>query len=117
MSVTFTIHESSHCRFSWHCTECATFEVNVTNVNAVDLLQWLGLEPTPTGSIAPSELAARCRRRLWPEPRNLDPGVPGHVEGRVTFCGRAEGYLRQRTRELLRLAERAIATSGRIEWA
>jgi hypothetical protein len=31
------------------------------------LLRALGLSPDGFGSIEPTELAARCRRRLWPE--------------------------------------------------
>ena len=33
------------------------------------------------------ELAARCRRRLWPEPRNVDPEVPPEFSARFYSFG------------------------------
>ena len=107
MSVTFSIGER------------ASFDLdgamNLSNRNAADLLAWLGL-PTEDlyGQMPARELAARCRRRLWPEARNLDPGLADEQEGRCFVFGRPAGYLRSRTEELLRLAESAI--DGVISW-
>lgn len=87
--------------------------VQLNEPNANDLLKWLWLEPSDFGFIEAVDLAARCRRRLWPIPRNFDPPVPHREETtqggyvRLVVCGREEGYLRARTEELLRLAERA----------
>ncbi len=82
--------------------------INLANANAADLLEWLGYPREPLyGSLDARELAARCRRRLWPEARNVDPALPSHVEGRFIFCGRRPAYLRERTAELLAIAERA----------
>jgi hypothetical protein len=46
--------------------------INLSNQNAADFLAWLGL-PTRdlVGELPGRELAALCRRRLWPEPGNL----------------------------------------------
>jgi hypothetical protein len=78
-----------------------------------DLLKWLGLEPSDFGCVGASDLAARCRRRLWPMARNNDPGLPERSERcgggavRLMLPAREPGYLRARTEELLKLAERA----------
>lgn len=90
--------------------------LNLSNVNAADLMRWLGYEPDCCGSLEARELAARCRRRLWPEARNFDAALAGEVQrapGRATFiyCGRRAGYLRERTSQLLALAESPGVTS------
>jgi hypothetical protein len=88
-------------------------EMNLSNVNACDLLRWLAYDPVPEGAdLTARDLAARCRRRLWPEARNFDPAVGAittrSVTGaRLVECGRREGYLRERTEQLLRLADAA----------
>ena len=66
------------------------------------------------GQMPARELAARCRRRLWPEARNLDPGLADEQEGRCFVFGRPAGYLRSRTEELLCLAE--SAGDGIVSW-
>ena len=99
MSVTF-----------WTGDESAA-GLNLSNANAADLLAWLGYERDElAGELAGSDLAARCRRRLWPEARNIDPGretvthaSPGCAT--VIECGRPQGYLRDRAAQLLKLAE------------
>lgn len=72
--------------------------LNLANRNAADLLAWLGL-PTDDlfGQMPARELAARCRRRLWPEPRNFDEALPAQDEGWCVTFGRTAGYLRGRT--------------------
>ena len=99
--------------------------LNLANSNAGDLLRWLGLPAYAQygdliGDLAAVELAARCRRRLWPEPRNLDPARPSvdlEQPGRAHFleCGRQAGYLRERTGQLLALCERDLASI--IDWS
>jgi hypothetical protein len=83
--------------------------LNLNNRNGDDLLRWLGYTPMYHDELPARELAARCRRRLWNEPHNDDAALPAVDEdgGRLIFCGRAAGYLRERTADLLRLAERA----------
>jgi hypothetical protein len=41
--------------------------------NALDLLEWLGLGRPEFGAVETRMLLPLCRRRLWPEPRNVDP--------------------------------------------
>ena len=106
MSVTFSIGN----RVS---TELDDAWINLCNQNAADLLRSLGLPADDLyGQLPASELAARCRRRLWPEPRNLDPALPDESADRYHRFGRPCGYLRQRTAELLRLAELAGPSGG-----
>ena len=88
--------------------------LNLANENAGDLLEWLALARVLWGELDARELAARCRRRLWDVSRNYDPARAESVDGRVVVCGRFAGYLRERTADLLRLAERAGA--ARIRW-
>jgi hypothetical protein len=89
--------------------------VNLANTNACSLLFWLGLGGELLyGSINPSELSALCRRRLWPEKRNEDPGIDPTQDGRVIDCGRRAGYLPEKARDLLKLCERA--NGRRIVW-
>jgi hypothetical protein len=109
MSVTFSI-EGQRPDYD----DPSTF-VNLSNVNAADLLEWLALPRDLWGQIDARELAARCRRRLWDVPRNHDPGRAPIVQGRLVTCGRFAGYLRERTADILRLAERAGA--ARIHWS
>jgi hypothetical protein len=66
--------------------------------DALDLLHWLGLDRPEFGAVRRSELAALCRRRLWPMPRNVDPAVPNR---------RAAGALRAAAAEMLAFVERA----------
>lgn len=81
--------------------------------NAVDLLSWLSFARETWGAIPAREVAARCRRRMWPLPRNVDAAIQERTEvcvgGAVKLVqlGREEGYLRKRTEELLYLAEQA----------
>jgi hypothetical protein len=98
--------------------------LNMSNSNALDLLGWLGfIEADYCGDVMASDLAALCRRRLWPEARNVDPALPAVVDkkpGRATFvvCGRDAGYLQARTTQLLTLCEKALAQnpSALIVW-
>lgn len=46
---------------------------------ALELLEWLSLGRAEFGAIEVSVLVPRCRRRLWPEARNMGP-LRKHVE-------------------------------------
>lgn len=117
MSITFTIEGRRHgCDDPFACPECCRLELNVSNVNGLDLLDWLGLSAEYCGEVDASELAARCRRRLWDEPRNLDAGIPASMDGRIILCGRSPGYLRERTSQLLVIADAARAQGARVCW-
>lgn len=134
MTVTFSVHgEHSD-------VEQPDSYVNVSNTRARELLDWLGFsaearDPALCGTLPSGELAARCRRRLWPIARNQDPGTATTIEGpiarlqeigadaenashegpTVVICGRPEGYLPVRTAQLLALCERAGA-GGAIDF-
>ena len=85
--------------------------VQMTELNCLDLLKWLWLPAEDWGYVPAVELAARCRRRMWPLPRNFDPAREASEKRvgatRVVVLAREAGYLRARTEELLKLAERA----------
>lgn len=111
MSVTFSIEGA---RVDWQTGEGF---INLANTNARELLRWLGLpngEGELSGDAPAAEIAARCRRRLWPEARNEDPGVPATREGRVIDCGRRPGYLPEKVALLLALCEGA--GDRRLTW-
>jgi hypothetical protein len=94
--------------------ESTITHLNMSNFNAAELLEWIGLiheglwegNPIPARKVAPL-----CRRRLWDTPRNWDPELPAKKEGRMHFCGRPAGYLREKTWQLLLICEHAIAKS------
>jgi hypothetical protein len=105
------------------CPRCKS-EINLCNANAVDVLQWLALPVADYGQVPARELAARCRRRLWDEPRNHDGALSGAErasaiglddDDRVVVSGRREGYLRDQTGRLLAVAE--VAGDGLVCWA
>jgi hypothetical protein len=79
-----------------------------------DLLDWLSYPREEFGYVEAADLRARCMRRLWPIARNMDPAIPDRQEMgsggavRMVVAGREAGYLRAKTEELLRLAERAL---------
>lgn len=97
------------------CTDCLTHEMNLANLNARTLVEWLDMaEDGPGfGEILASELAARCRRRLWEEPRNYDLALDAEtiaeelgvvIDERTTVSGRGAGYLRDKTETMLAIA-------------
>ena len=89
--------------------------LNLANDNACELLEWLALPRVLWGELDAHELAVRCRRRLWDVARNHDPARAERVDGRLITCARRADYLRERTADLLRLAENAGA--ARICWS
>lgn len=141
MSITFSImqrHEDGTLRFAYRCDcsqrwcdacdkafdngetspemftceNCTDVEVNMANANALEWMQWVGIAVEYSGEINASDLAAKCRRRLWNEARNYDPALdhheinePGRV--RVIIAGRDRGYLRNRTEAMLKVCEKA----------
>lgn len=105
MSVDFHV-EGEH--FDPEAPQDHSVWINLCNRNAGDLLTWLWIPHDGLfGSIKGTELAARCRRRLWDVPQNHDQGLETVTDGRVTDCGREDDYLRTRTQWLLAMAERA----------
>lgn len=92
----------------YRCELCTDVSIAVSNVNAMELCRWWGIPAELMGEVLARDLAAACRRRLWPEERNEDPGVPpSQRSSRVYDCGRRPGYLKERTQEMLRICEKA----------
>ena len=99
------------------CIDCTKHNLNQSNGNARDLIEWLDLmefcdDGHLFGSMDARELVARCQRRLWDEPCNHDPALPPESSGgpgtgmaRLSYSGRAAGYLRGKTEELLFIAK------------
>ena len=98
------------------CIDCEKHNINVSSANARALIEWLELEEFNEddllGEVSASELVARCQRRLWDEPRNHDPALPGVESGgpgtgqcKSVYGGRDEGYLRRRTEDLKFIAK------------
>jgi hypothetical protein len=92
--------------------------VDMTNVHAVELLAWLGFEidreDQPNGVLLPGDLRARCARRLASTPANVASDLPraehrsrGAKGARLLLPARRTGYLADKARALLELAERA----------
>lgn len=103
------------------CDQCLSrgTEIKVSGTNARALLRWLWFSELADrdeliGKLPAKELRARAHRRLWPEERNADPGIPAREEktpGCATLIelGRREGYLPEKAHAFIRLADRAIA--------
>ena len=106
------------------CPACKR-EMHLCNTRALELLAWIGLPAEIYGLHSARDLAARCRRRLWDEERNQDPGTSGEAEraalglsrggARAIVFGREAGYLRDRTERLLSVAEEA--GDGWVSWS
>jgi hypothetical protein len=108
------------------CTDRDAWSINLCNGNAADLCAWLGAPyDEGSGELPASELAALCRRRLWPEARNAGVARPAFVDeapGQATIVsvGRDADYLPRRTKQLLDLCERSIVRFGAgvlMSWA
>jgi hypothetical protein len=98
-----------------------SYEVNLSNVNAVDVLAALGLPPE-TNVLAIDVFAnlvtAALRRHLGHRSSAIEPSVD-HQPGRIAIidCGRAEGYIETRLGHLARLVQRSRAISAtHIGW-
>ncbi len=129
MSVTFLIAgEREYCAGicdDFTCGVCSTAHeraMNLANVNAYDLLAWLGVtsigDSDCYGELDASDLAARCRRRLWPEARNVDAGrAEEQLSERAVICGRPAGRLQEYAERLLRIAERAYSSGRNVSYA
>lgn len=67
----------------------------VVTSTCAEVLEWVGLGRAEFGAVEVSVLLPLCRRRLWPEARNVDPARPG-ANGQT----RAAGTLRRLVSEL-----------------
>ena len=123
MSVIFDIfdHEWPIDEDGCHCP-AAQMYVELSNANARDFLNWLGLESTELyGEMRARQLAPLLRRRLWPTSREHgDAGRSGGIECKargptIIDCGRPAGRLAEHAQRLLALAEHA--GDGIIVWS
>jgi hypothetical protein len=92
-------------------------EVNMSNVNAVALLNVLGFTDVEdlTGSINAEDFLGRVLMASAVNPS--DAGLPTVTEGMVTFCGREEGYIDNRLSELRVVADYAIERNLKVVWS
>jgi hypothetical protein len=99
-----------------------SFELNLSNANALDIIEAIGLDPESSGIVAIDRfsdmLAATVRKHL--DARS--PAIPPMVDsepGRVTmhYPGRRGGYIESRLGDLARLVQRARAVNAsHIGW-
>lgn len=102
--------------------------INLNSVNAAEVLRWLGVDPHSehglVGEIEAKELAALCRRRLWPEKRNETPAVEGGEVPNPGGCrfilgSRDANYHQEKALALLALSERILKRQkkGVVIWS
>ena len=90
--------------------------VNLSSVNARELLKMLGLENDELlGEFRARGLVPRCKEVLRALRAQGDEGEEGVTEGRYHFAGRSPGLLTRRAKELLALCEKA-GELGLITW-
>ena len=86
--------------------ELAAPEVNMSNINAREVITMLGLSTEDLcGTLQASDLLGRILIAQAVAPR--DAGIPATQEGNFVYGGREEGYTDDRLIELLSVAEYA----------
>lgn len=94
-------------------------ELNLSNSNALELLQFLNVpKPTYGGEIPARDLEALCRRaiiRLNNIP-DLDEEIPTRIDGGIITPRRPAGYLKERTEQLLQVACSRVSDNDKIFW-
>ncbi len=116
MSISFRPYIHDATRNLWSVPPLARqspgdLELNVNNANGADLLFALGLDPDVSVLPMPIDLfgglvAAALRRHLdqrSPELKTILDRQPGKLS--VVRCGRREGYIEERLRELATLVQ------------
>jgi hypothetical protein len=95
-------------------------DLNLSNSNFLDL--WLALDLNPNssdgtvGSVSSHELAVKCRRyKMVESVKGKDKALSTVIDGNMTHCGRAEGYLSGRVSQVLDLCE--LDLNAVIRWA
>lgn len=101
------------------CPACLA-RVNMSNVNAHDVLVYLGLDVSPVfdrgGHIEAQKLITLCRMRLGMHCAEEARPVRVSGNGRLIECGRPADYLPRRARELLTIATLA-RSCGWVAWS
>ncbi len=118
MSITFVVLRQSGQRYDRAPLNADDSELSLSNENAHDVLDTLGIEDPYSSSpwpIAPfrSRLAATRRKRLG----HQSPAIPTTEQsepGRMTIieCGRPEGYVERRLKDLSNLVNRGLAAGA-----
>jgi hypothetical protein len=108
------------------CSECNSYggpviehdrvvnEVNMSNTNAFELLDVLGLSSESFGSLQASDFLGRILLAVAVAP--TDPGRPTITEGSVTYCGRNPGYVQKRLAQMRDLAQWCATNNARVTW-
>lgn len=85
-------------------------ELNLSNRNALDFLEWCGLPMDFGGSVAAAELKVKLSVRIIAGVG--DEGLPTRRYANVTDCGREPGYMVERAKSLLEIVTAAITKQG-----
>ena len=127
MSVSFLAYVRDDARDLWVMPALArdnadTFEVSVSNGNAVELLLALGLSPEPDGIFTLDAFSglvtAALRRHLGQRSPEIAPAEYAEL-GKMTMIhlGRSEGYVERRLGDLAGLVQRSrLAGATHIGW-
>jgi len=95
------------------CDDCTDTSINMSSINAYALLQWLGVEDDDARPVDARWLAERCRARLAQLDRGAHPLDYASLPWILARHG--EEYLIARTRQVLRMCEKA--GDRPINWA
>ena len=109
---------SQDCECQYICDACTDRMFNMSNANARDFFQAIGVDSRDLcGEATSRDLRRRAERIVRAA---VDPGLPTYVDATagqamLINCGRPEGYLRERAEDLLKLCE-LVGDLGRICW-
>lgn len=104
------------------CYEYVEVGVNVSNHNAVAILEALGIDVDPHnlyGTIDADDLRGRCLVALALADDSAIAPVTDRVPGQATYvdCGRREGYMSDRLAAILAVAEQAASLGVTVTYA
>ena len=127
MSVSFLAYVRDDARDLWVMPALArdnadTFEVSVSNGNAVELLLALGLSPEPDGIFTLDAFSglvtAALRRHLGQRSPEIAPAEYAELgKMMMIHLGRSEGYIERRLGDLAGLVQRSrLAGATHIGW-
>ena len=133
MSVTFTISTIEKSEFDGEMVDVRVpvdgaedLEITLSNSNAADLLRFIGLDDELWGNAEAAQVMGACMIALELRGAESDPALeacvlragPDHFLAGVTIheCARREGYLHDRARELLAIAEKALEDGHAVSW-
>lgn len=101
------------------CPICS-LEVNMSNANAMQVIERLGIEFDYCGSIGAADLLGRAMTgnvgRDDSGVSTVERGGPGTGTARIIECGLPAGYFDGRLEQLARLAAAALAGGLSVSW-